>query len=892
MKQKFKGGKGDKLNPRDVDPQQLKMGIKIEKEHTNSAREALEIALDHLAEDPQYYTKLKQANLESKVSLLSLVKEMKAKPGLRPVKDLYKQEVFNYYARRLNNPYLNADDRYIGKTGYFRNKVELQQLIDKYFNEFYGESDDWDDWGGPDPRWNTINLDSFDSKTFKKVIKQIKDYYSNELYESKTQLNEYSQKVIDQLMANFRVQDHHLDDIQVLSYINRFDQLKNNIRQKFENPETRAQIELLIPRELQAKNKYLDITQWKNFNDLKKIVDASSKKDEDVYKKAIDIFKKKNSNVDENAIKYYVNVFKSRLKDLKDFVNNNDENVLSNIPQNLLNGEKYLNINNWEFRDLEHLIDAVFPRQQGKQNKKVEINSAETDADQIYNENGIEVYKGDSEHKCIRYGKNEYYSWCISRARSNNMYYSYRLGNRNAGELMFYFVFDKSKTDERGPSGFKDPYHVVVIHALSNGKYMRSTANNDGDKPGGGASWEELGQSFIGKQGQELWDKIKGLKKLFQYQDPSEEELKIKDYKDKKLSLAQFQALPFTDKKYWLRANASVADNVTGKNPIITSEIVKTLPAQGDVSKNDLINYDRRFSFNEFEGNKGLLKRYAIYRFTRHPDEPLPYKFIPYLVEPGKEDSDHLQREYFKKFAEEYLTLEEIEKYFSPQITQNYVDSQIKRMGWLPEMAKSYMSDAQKKFYDVYSLSFTNFKLEGETIEDEDTKAPEHSYYLFPWSYSEFQKMGQNKKSYISLIKRLSDKPLSEELGDNAFWMGIPISFLIDGKLYFFVSKDPTDGSNVKQEYYLIDEDGKILSENNKFNIQVFNNTQKLKLNDLNSFTSADGSPVLKESDFNKIQLTKLDGKNEILTTQQLVTLKEQTEWFNNSLLFKAGLIS
>lgn len=52
------GGKGDKLKPSDVDRDQLKQGIKVEMEHTDDPRKAVEIALDHLAEDPEYYTKL------------------------------------------------------------------------------------------------------------------------------------------------------------------------------------------------------------------------------------------------------------------------------------------------------------------------------------------------------------------------------------------------------------------------------------------------------------------------------------------------------------------------------------------------------------------------------------------------------------------------------------------------------------------------------------------------------------------------------------------------------------------------------------------------------------------------------------------------------------------
>jgi len=47
-----------------IDPAQLKMGIEIEKEHTNDEALASKIAMDHLKEDPKYYTKLKAAGLE------------------------------------------------------------------------------------------------------------------------------------------------------------------------------------------------------------------------------------------------------------------------------------------------------------------------------------------------------------------------------------------------------------------------------------------------------------------------------------------------------------------------------------------------------------------------------------------------------------------------------------------------------------------------------------------------------------------------------------------------------------------------------------------------------------------------------------------------------------
>jgi hypothetical protein len=78
----LKGGKSDKKTINDIVKRhhgkindelvslfnhQLKMGIKIEKEHTRDENTAKEIAMDHLWEDPKYYTKLKK--VETKESM-------------------------------------------------------------------------------------------------------------------------------------------------------------------------------------------------------------------------------------------------------------------------------------------------------------------------------------------------------------------------------------------------------------------------------------------------------------------------------------------------------------------------------------------------------------------------------------------------------------------------------------------------------------------------------------------------------------------------------------------------------------------------------------------------------------------------------------------------------
>jgi hypothetical protein len=52
----------------DILKQELKKGIKVEKEHTDDVKRAARIAMDHLFEDPKYYTKLAKIKLEENVN--------------------------------------------------------------------------------------------------------------------------------------------------------------------------------------------------------------------------------------------------------------------------------------------------------------------------------------------------------------------------------------------------------------------------------------------------------------------------------------------------------------------------------------------------------------------------------------------------------------------------------------------------------------------------------------------------------------------------------------------------------------------------------------------------------------------------------------------------------
>jgi hypothetical protein len=104
---------------------QLRMGIKVETEHTNNKSKAEEIALDHLWEDPNYYTKLKK--MEAKESDGKMEKSAKK----QFTKDLQDDSDYHEFKRRskfmdkdvertFGVPNVTSDDPYIIKRKFSR----------------------------------------------------------------------------------------------------------------------------------------------------------------------------------------------------------------------------------------------------------------------------------------------------------------------------------------------------------------------------------------------------------------------------------------------------------------------------------------------------------------------------------------------------------------------------------------------------------------------------------------------------------------------------------------------------------------------------------------------------------------------------------------------------
>jgi len=70
------GGKGDKTDISNIDKNQLIVGIYVELEHTNDKNIAKEVAIDHLTENPEYYSKLVDAGLVDEKEALSVYNKL------------------------------------------------------------------------------------------------------------------------------------------------------------------------------------------------------------------------------------------------------------------------------------------------------------------------------------------------------------------------------------------------------------------------------------------------------------------------------------------------------------------------------------------------------------------------------------------------------------------------------------------------------------------------------------------------------------------------------------------------------------------------------------------------------------------------------------------------
>jgi hypothetical protein len=630
--------------------------------------------------------------------------------------------------------------------------------------------------------------------------KSFKDLFI-ESYQQKVKfiIAEYSEKTINTTIERWKKENPQLDDNLAKQLIQRFDQIKSGLTQKLDI--------VALPDELKQGNNYLNIDKY-SYDNMFNLIRSLPENPDKIKKDAVEKFVK-NEQIDKPTAQSYVARFWSKKDELKYAVENGledagftKEEIKEFIPSRLLINNAYLDPRNWKWGSFEQMLDAVFPSQ-----KKVEgeTNSVETDADKIYDKDGIEIYKGDNVHKCISYNpviektKQKKYGWCVTQV-GNTMYDMYRLGEKSP---TFYFVFDRSKDSSPEHPPFKDKWHAFVIQVSENADtYIVTDAENRGDistKPGTG--WDGI----AGIVPVDTWAKIKGLKDYFKSIPLSAVERGKKFAQGKNLTANEFKALSQDDKILYIQGKASRSQ--------LTSEILELLPqykinyeGRSTTLANIAIDNGQKFLYSALKNNEALAKRYAIFRF-RHTDygnEPIPLPFVKYLDEEAKE-------KYLKTF-DGNLTFEYIEKYFGPTATEKYVDEQLKKLGFLPKGAIKYIKNQKlRQLFELYSKLFENWGYTDSTNMSEEqletlTRMPEQTALITPFTQQQWANLStQERTNIIELVNKFNRNSTYD-----ALLYGAPFVVKDGGKQYVLVANKP----EYPDEFALMDEQGKIIKNN------------------------------------------------------------------------------
>lgn len=511
-------------------------------------------------------------------------------------------------------------------------------------------------------------------------------------------LKEYSDKVIQNTIERWKKEKPDLDDNQAKAVIQRFEQVKQGLSSKLDI--------ITLSDELRQSNNYLNIDKY-SLADMVALLRSIPEKEDKIKKEAAKKFSQE-TGIPESATRSYVARFFTNKENLKFAAKEgNDqfskEEVLSFIPKHLQRGDMFLDPRNWRWEAFEQMMDALYPSQ-GIGGEDDE-NHATTNADKVYDKDGIEIYKGDDINKCISYSPRletgrKKYGWCVSQVGNYN-YDNYRFEERSP---TFYFVFDRNKPSSPDHSPFDDKWHAFVVQVNKNPKqnetYRVTSANNDADTKA--ATWDDISKIVP----PETWNKIKGLKDYFKPIDLSPVERGRKFASGKNLSLDEFKELSIDEKILYIQGKAS-------KN-LISYEIMEILPkikipleGRSTTLANVAIDSGQEFPYSILKNYESLAKRYAIYRF-RHTDyakSAIPLPYVKYLDDAAKE-----------KYIEEYddkLNFDYILKFFGEDALQKYIDNKTNTLDLIyPEKYINYIKDSNKKnFYKLYNKLIKNWDI-------------------------------------------------------------------------------------------------------------------------------------------------------------------------------------
>ena len=128
-KEHLHGGKSDGTVPSDYDQKNLKIGSKVETEHTSNLDTEKEISMDHFQENPTYYDELIMSGIADEEDAIDTYNKLKT--------DDDKKKAINKIQKHLNKEKDKLKENYILK---FQNFIKNEKLEINFDN---GGNDDW-----------------------------------------------------------------------------------------------------------------------------------------------------------------------------------------------------------------------------------------------------------------------------------------------------------------------------------------------------------------------------------------------------------------------------------------------------------------------------------------------------------------------------------------------------------------------------------------------------------------------------------------------------------------------------------------------------------------------------------------------------------------------------
>jgi len=670
----------------------------------------------------------------------------------------------------------------------------------------------------------TFPEEAFSEPEFEEYLRQILEKSEmlgeNTMIKLLPLLKEYSDKTINDTITRWGIDPEDKRAVaDAKAVIQRFDQIKSALSQRLDIA--------VIPDEIRSRD-YKNIDLY-SYEDMLNLLRSLPESDEKIKKEAIRRFVEE-SGLNKDLIQSTVARFIAKKAELKLAVKDgleeagySAEDIQGFIPKRLLRDDKYLDPRYWKWDEFERMMDTLFPSQAKMPTEEGE-NTVETDADKVYDSGGLEIYRADDYHKCIKYNPTldsggKKYSWCVTLPGGQEAYRGYRFRQTSP---TFYFVIDRNIPSTPDKAPFDNRWHTFVIQVYADGeRYMVTSANNGDDTEV--ESWDAVGTKSIGTKYEngktvgkgsmdpEVWSRLKGLKSYFKPVSLNPVERAQKLASGRNLTVGEFKELPQDEKITYVIGK--------GSQNQLTRDILSILPKykipyQGKTTTlaNIAIDAGQRFTYNDLKEIEQLAKRYAVFRFrhTNYGKEPIPLPFVQYLDDASK-------YKYYETF-DDNLTFDLIDRYFGNKIAKEYIDEQISKLSYLPSTAAKYMSPEQKTLYDLYSKLYTNWE---ERVSDEDTIETSN---IMPTqevdpkyiTVDEWQNLStSDKRAIINLAKKYN--------GDEDYKVllyALPYMIENNGKTYILL---PVDGFKT---WIMLDETGRVVEDNIEGRTSFMKNTR------------------------------------------------------------------